>query len=159
MYGAAWSADYMSLTPEDAVNINYGRAILAGIVGTAVMTVVAMAAPMMGMPPMNPADMLAAQMGGNVMLGWLGHFMVGTILAIIYAAVAPFLPGAPWQRGALYSLAPWLLAQVVVMPMMGMGLFSGSMLAAGGSLLGHLIYGATVGAIYGMPGAPRTAAV
>jgi hypothetical protein len=40
---------------------------------------------------------------------------------------------------------------VVVMPMMGMGLFSGSMVMAGGSLIGHLLYGAVVGAVYGKP--------
>ncbi len=42
-------------------------------------------------------------------------------------------------------------AQLVVMPMMGMGLFSGSMLAAGGSLMGHLVYGAVAGQVYGLP--------
>ncbi|MBI2388599.1 MAG: hypothetical protein HYV09_03185 [Deltaproteobacteria bacterium] len=49
----------------------------------------------------------------------------------------------------LYGVAPWLLAQLVVMPMMGAGLFSGSALVAGGSLMGHLIYGAVVGVAYG----------
>ncbi len=37
---------------------------------------------------------------------------------------------------------------VWVAPMMGMPLFSGSMALAGGSLLGHLVYGAVVGTIY-----------
>ena len=44
---------------------------------------------------------------------------------------------------------PWLLAQIVAMPMMGMPLFSGSMELAGGSLVGHLVYGGVVGTIYG----------
>ena len=52
-------------------------------------------------------------------------------------------------RGALFALAPWLLAQVVVMPMMGMGLFSGAMSMAMGSLIGHIIYGGVVGAVPG----------
>jgi hypothetical protein len=58
-------------------------------------------------------------------------------------------------------LAPWLLAQVVVMPMMGMGLFSGAMNLAMGSLIGHIIYGGVVGAVYGQPSpgtAPESAA-
>ena len=140
------------------MNINYGTAITGGLAGTAVMTVVGVfLAPMMGMPRMNPADMLAAPMGSAV-LGWAGHLMIGTILALIYAAVVGSLPGSPWQRGALFALAPWLLAQLAVMPMMGMGMFSGSMLMAGESLLGHLVYGATLGAIYGAPlAAPRSA--
>ena len=134
--------------------VNFQKAVLGGVIGTAVMTVIGVyAAPMMGMPRMNPAEMLAGQMGGNLMVGWGAHFMVGIILAVGYAFVASALPGAPWLRGMIYGIAPWLLAQLAVMPMMGMGLFSGSMVLAGGSLLGHLVYGAVVGAVYGPPGA------
>lgn len=132
------------------MKIDYGRAVVAGIAGTVVMTVVgAWIAPMMGMPPMNPAEMLAGAMGGLLVLGWIAHFMIGTVLALIYAAVAPALPGPPAARGALYAIAPFLVAQIVVMPMMGMPLFSGSVVMAMGSLVGHLIYGAVVGAVYG----------
>ena len=135
--------------------LNLPKAITAGVAGTALMTIIGVVvAPMMGMPSMNPAEMLAGQMGGNMMVGWAGHLMIGTVLAIIYAAVAVSrLPGPTWARGAIFALAPWLTAQVVMMPMMGMGLFSGSMVLAGGSLLGHLVYGAVVGAIYGDPAA------
>jgi uncharacterized membrane protein YagU involved in acid resistance len=127
------------------------RVIAAGIVGTLVMTAVGLyVAPMMGTPAMNPASMLAETMGGVAILGWAGHLMIGTVLALIYAAVAlTRLPGPPAVRGALFGLAPWLLAQVMVMPMMGMGLFSGSMVMATGSLVGHLVYGAVVGAVVG----------
>jgi uncharacterized membrane protein YagU involved in acid resistance len=132
------------------MSINYGKAIAGGVAGTVVMTVVGVfVAPMMGIPKMNPADMLAGAMGGNHLLGWIGHFMIGTALALVYAAVASKLPGAPWLRGALFAIAPWLMAELLVIPMMGMPLFSGSAIMAGGSLMGHLLYGATVGAIYG----------
>jgi hypothetical protein len=39
--------------------------------------------------------------------------------------------------------------------MMGMGLFSGSMIMAGGSLVGHLVYGVVLGAVVG-GGAPAS---
>lgn len=130
--------------------LNFGRAIAAGVVGTAAMTVVGVfGAPLMGMPPMNPALMLAGAMGGNLVLGWIGHFSIGVILAIGYAFVAPALPGPVAVRGAVYGVAPFLLAQIAVMPMMGMPLFSGSVQMAMGSLIGHLVYGAVVGAVYG----------
>lgn len=51
--------------------------------------------------------------------------------------------------GALFGLAPFLLAQLAVMPMMGMPVFSGSVAMAMGSLVGHLVYGGVVGAVYG----------
>lgn len=121
------------------MNVYIKRVVLAGVVGTAVMTVVStFVAPMMGMPKMNPADMLAGQMGGMIVLGWLAHFMIGVTLAGIYAIVASRLPGPVAVRGALYGVAPWLLAQIAVMPMMGMPLFSGSMVMAGGSLLARI---------------------
>jgi uncharacterized membrane protein YagU involved in acid resistance len=129
------------------------RAIAAGVLGTLAMTTVGVfVAPMMGIPAMNPADMLADQMGGSIILGWVGHLMIGTVLAIVYATVVmTHLPGPVAVRGALFSLAPWLMAQIVVMPMMGMGLFSGSMVLAGGSLIGHLVYGVVVGGVTGAP--------
>jgi uncharacterized membrane protein YagU involved in acid resistance len=132
------------------MNIQIGRAILAGIIGTAVMTAVGLwVGPLMGMPPMNPAEMLAGAMGGSLVLGWTGHFMIGITLAIGYALVAPWLVGPPAIRGALFGIAPFLLAQIVVMPMMGMPLFSGSAVMAMGSLIGHLVYGGVVGGVYG----------
>jgi uncharacterized membrane protein YagU involved in acid resistance len=138
---------------------NWGKAVVAGLVGTAVMTIVGLfVAPMMGIPRMNPAEMLAGAMGGNAVLGWIAHFMIGTILAVIYAIVAPALPGAPPVRGALYGLAPWLMAMLVVMPMMGMPMFGGAVAGAMGSLIGHLVYGAVVGGIYGRPDTVRVQA-
>ncbi|MGH7502457.1 MAG: DUF6789 family protein [Longimicrobiales bacterium] len=132
------------------MKINIGRAAIAGIAGTLVMTAVGLwIAPVMGIPRMNPAEMLAGAMGGMLALGWVAHFMIGTILAIIYAMVADKIPGPPAARGAIYGVAPFLVAQIVVMPMMGMPLFSGSAIMAMGSLIGHLIYGGVVGGVYG----------
>ncbi|MEX2284870.1 MAG: DUF6789 family protein [Gemmatimonadota bacterium] len=140
----------IALNSEADMDIRWQRAVAAGVVGTAVMTAVGVwGAPMMGLPRMNPAEMLAGPMGGSMVLGWVAHFMIGTILAVIYAAIANRLPGPGALSGALYGLAPWLLAQVVVMPMMGMPVFSGSAAMTMGSLVGHLIYGAIVGAVYG----------
>jgi hypothetical protein len=135
-------------------NLNLRKALASGLAGTAAMTMLMIAAPMMGMPPMNIGKMLGSVMGGSLTLGWAAHFMIGTVLAIAYAAIfAARLPGGPALRGAAFSVLPWLLAQLVVMPMMGAGVFSGSALMAMGSLLGHLAYGAVVGAVYGAPAA------
>jgi ABC-type uncharacterized transport system ATPase component len=62
---------------------NWARAIVGGIVGTLGMTAVGLwVAPIMGIPRMNPADMLARVMGGSL-LGWMGHLMIGTVLALV----------------------------------------------------------------------------
>ena len=79
---------------------NLGRAVLAGIAGTTAMTMLLLLAPKMGMPPMNIGAMLGSVMGGNVVLGWIAHFMIGTALALGYAGLfATRIPGPSALRG------------------------------------------------------------
>lgn len=73
---------------------NLGRAVLAGTLGTIAMTLVGLyVAPLMGVPAMNPATMLAGAMGGSMAVGWIAHFMIGVVLAVGYARVESVLPG------------------------------------------------------------------
>jgi len=136
--------------------LKLGRAVLSGLAATAVMTMLMLAAPMMGMPPMPIGEMLGQFLRIGTAAGWAMHVMIGLVLAGIYAAfLAGRLPGAPALRGAIFGFAVFLVAQVVVTPMMGGGVFSGGNMAMiGGSLMGHLVYGGIVGAIYGA--VPRT---
>lgn len=133
---------------------NFRKAVIAGLVGTLVMTMVMLMAPMMGIPPMPIGKMLADFMGMPEVLGWIAHFMIGTVLAVAFAFIfASKLPGNGMVRGALYGLLPWLLSQIMVNPMMGAGIFASNtpapMMMVIGSLMGHMIYGAVVGAVYG----------
>lgn len=147
-----------TLLPEvEMARLNWTRTILGGLAATAAMTALMLMAPAMGLPPMNVGAMLGSVMGGSPLLGWMAHFVIGTVLAIVYAALlVTRLPGPGFVRGALYGLAPWLVAQLVVMPMMGAGAFGGSFGAAFGSLLGHLVYGAVLGVILGTSEAHAT---
>jgi len=138
-------------------NLNLKKAILAGVIGTLAMTIFAAMAPLMGMPEMNVPKMLSGTMGLPVIFGWLAHFMIGTILALSYATVFyKKIPGSGAVKGLIFSLVPWLMAQLVVMPMMAVlnkmsfasGIFSGSFILAFGSLMGHFVYGLVVGIIY-----------
>lgn len=138
-----------------------GRALLGGFIATVVMTMIMYVAPMMGMPKMDIAAMLGsmmsqqmpAPMSGGWLIGMMIHFVDGTIIfPLIYAYLLyRFLPGSPWLKGLMWGLILWLLAQVMVMPMMGMGVFSANaperMKAVMGSLIGHIIYGAILGGI------------
>jgi uncharacterized membrane protein YagU involved in acid resistance len=87
------------------------------------------------------------------MAGWVIHVAVGIALAILYAGIVVHkLRGTPAARGALYGFCVFLFAQVVFMPLVGAGLFSrGDVPMIVGSLIGHLGYGAVLGAIYGLP--------
>lgn len=131
-----------------------GKTLIGGFVGTLVMTVMMyVTAPMMGLN----MD-IAAMLGGMLGIGWAGgmlmHFVNGTVIfPLVYAfALYSRLPGSPIARGTAWGVILWLIAQVMVMPMAGAGLFSaamGGMMAAGGSLVGHVIYGALLGVIAG----------
>ncbi|HEX9729759.1 MAG TPA: DUF6789 family protein [Gemmatimonadales bacterium] len=133
--------------------MNPGRIALAGVGGTAAMTMLMLAAPLIGMPKMPIGEMLGSFLKIGSTLGWAMHGMIGLVLAGIYAVAASTrLPGAPALRGAVFGVLVFLVAQLVVMPMMGAGVFSGgdiSMIM--GSLMGHLVFGAIVGGVYGTP--------
>jgi uncharacterized membrane protein YagU involved in acid resistance len=84
------------------------------------------------------------------------HFINGSItLPLIYAyLVSRMLPGQPWLRGALWGLILWALAELLVMPLMGVGPFSAGsagliVVTALVLLVGHVIYGTLLGWLAG----------
>lgn len=130
--------------------MNLKRILLAGTVGTAAMTMLMLVAPLMGMPKMAIGEMLGGFLGIGTAAGWVLHLVIGLMLATIYAAVfATRLPGPPVVRGAVYGVGVFLMAQLVVTPMMGGGVFSGgNVLMIAGSLMGHLVYAGLIGGLY-----------
>src|SRR5262245_32924826 len=99
-------------------------------------------APAMTGRAMDVAGMLGSMMGGGWALGMTVHIANGVLVfSLIYAfIVSPRLPGAPWFRGLLWGVALWLITQIVLMPVIGAGLFSthaGGMSSVIASLLGH----------------------
>ncbi len=101
------------------------RIFKSEIIATLAMTLVMLAAPMMGMPKMPIGNMLANFMHLPVAAGWIAHFMIGLVLATSYVAFFINRFSIPsWLNGALYALIPFFMAQLLVMPMMGAGFFS-----------------------------------
>jgi len=135
---------------------NFARAVAGGLAGTLAMTMMMYGvAPMMGLH-MDIAAMLGSMLGGSWTAGLIMHFVNGSIIfpAIFTFVLYRRLPGSSIARGTVWGVALWLMAQLIVMPMMGAGVFSsqmGGMMAAAGSLVGHLLYGSLLGAITGVP--------
>jgi len=125
----------------------FGRVVLGGFIGTVAITMMMYwIGPLMGLMKMDIAQGLGTMLG----VGWSGglilHFINGTIIfPAIYAwLLYRLLPGRPALKGLIWGAILWLMAQVIVMPMMGGGVFSSNMggaMAAVGSLIGHLVYG------------------
>lgn len=135
---------------------NVSRALLGGFIGTLALTfLMYIGGPMMGLPKMDIAAMLGGMLGGWT-IGMMMHVVNGTVIFPLIFAYFLFgkLPGAPYLKGILWGVTLWLMAQLVVMPMMGAGVFGlkmGGIMAAFGSLMGHVIYGGILGAIAGHP--------
>lgn len=149
-----------------------GRAILAGFVATMAMTMLIYMAPKMGMPNMDIAGMLGSMLNGgqppSAMSGpwWVGmliHFMMGTVLfPLLYAYVVyGLLSGKPLVRGLIWGVILWAMMQMGPLPMMGKGFFASStpqpFLFVLGTLMGHLVYGAILGAMAGQQATRRSA--
>ena len=138
--------------------MNAARAAAAGLVGTGVMTALLLVEPSVGLPKIAMGQVLSTSLGLasahlaiGPALGWVIHFVIGILLALIYAGVFDRrLPGTPLTRGMLYGTVVFVVAQLVFMPLVGGGVFSrGDVELLSGSLLGHLVYGGLIGWIYG----------
>jgi len=113
--------------------------------GTPAMTaLIFVLAPMVGMK-MDIVEMLAEPLGGWKM-GMLVHILNGAIifpLAFVFLFYR-LLPGSPATKGVVFGVVLWLASQLLVMPIMGAGLFSahvGGIRAAAVLLFGHVVYG------------------
>ncbi len=149
------------------------RAILSGFVATVLMSITALIAYGVALVLANvtPAPRAGAQqislwfkgLTANLVVemamdsfyaGLAIHFAIGLIWAALYASVAePRLPGPDIARGITFALVPWLLSLVVFFPVIGAGFF-GSQLGAGplpvlGNFVLHVVYGGTLGLLYG----------
>lgn len=146
--------------------MNIVAAVVAGLAGTVVMSMLMVMAPKMGMPKMAIWDMLGSMFSkeGNPILGWILHFMMGVIFAIVYAVIWSSGVGIPTAVGGLtFGAVHWLLVGVMMagVPMMHAGMKAGTVQAPGlymtrnggmmafvGGLVGHLVYGLVVALVY-----------
>jgi len=141
--------------------MNVTRAVATGLIATASMTALLLIEPAIGLPEIAIGQLLSTSLSLTTALssagpavGWVVHFVVGVLWALAYAAVIMTrLPGSPLVRGLLYGALVFLLAQALLLPLVGAGFFSRgdpSMLAGG--LIGHLVYGGVLGWVYGGAG-------
>jgi uncharacterized membrane protein YeaQ/YmgE (transglycosylase-associated protein family) len=145
--------------------MNILGAIVAGLVGTAVMSMVLALAPRMGMPKMDIVGMLSTMFGKeNRPLGWMMHAMMGIVFALIYSFLwSKGVLSPTWLGGAVFGAAHWLVVGMIMgmIPIMHLGIRSGKVMAPGvwmtnnggmmafvGGLLGHIVYGVVVALAY-----------
>jgi hypothetical protein len=135
------------------------KSMIAGFVATIVLSVLMILKMKMGlMPELNAIKMMTTMAHGMLgtpavpLVGWVMHFMIGTVLwGIAFTSINALLPSSGYiTKGLYFGVLAWVLMMVMVMPMAGAGFFGLSlgMLAPVMTLMLHLVYGAILGAIY-----------
>jgi hypothetical protein len=145
------------------------RALIAGAVGTAALTLMLALAPSLGSPALNfplwDGTFFTLNLTWAVILGYGVHFAIGISLAILFQRTfLTRLGGEAWLKGAVFGFLVWLVLMVVGLPLfdlldplaangilpapgffaLGLGVTAPVML-----LVAHLIYGAVVGSLTG----------
>ena len=128
------------------------KAIVGGILGTAAMTLVLFGAPLVGIPELRPPQMLSAMFGFPILDGWLMHFMIGIIFAMMYVFVISKILkkiGSTMWKGTIFGVFAFIFGQIMI-TILGT-LFTEAPPIAGSivhvmmeSILGHLIFGIVV---------------
>ncbi len=153
--------------------MDWGSAIWAGIIATAVMTVLMYLGKAMGMP-MDMSRMLGLMFvgpdssGAVYGLGLVVHFMMGVVFAVVYALLFDAFGIDPnWLWGAVFGAVHGVIAGMAfgMMPAMHPRMGRGEVLEAPGPfgvnygpvvpmgvLLLHVVFGAAVGWVYGPAG-------
>jgi hypothetical protein len=145
--------------------MNIVAVIVAGLVGTAAMSLLMVMGPKMGIPKMAIWEMLGSMFDrqGNNTLGWMAHIMMGVVFALVYAALWSAGLGAPtllW--GALFGVIHFFIVGLMMggLPIMHAGMKAGTVQAPGvlmlnsgvmglmGGLTGHILYGVVVASVY-----------
>lgn len=140
-------------------------AVISGIVGTIAISAVMAMAPLMGMPKMDIVGMLSTMFGKpNKVLGWIMHFMMGVVFALIYALLWSIgIGSAGWLSGLIFGAVHWLVVglMMAMIPVMHVGIKNGDVEAPGlwmtnqggilafiGGLMGHMIFGLVAALVY-----------
>jgi uncharacterized membrane protein YagU involved in acid resistance len=128
---------------------NLSVVFVGGLLGTPAMTALMyVLAPAFGVNT-DIVTMLGEMLGGWRM-GMLVHILNGAVifpLAFVFLLYR-LLPGSAIAKGITFGALLWLTSEVLVMPIMGAGFFSahiGGLKAVAASLLGHVVYGWSLG--------------
>lgn len=152
---------------KEVVQMNFGKAFLAGVVGGTMMTIIMALVRATMMPQANPEMMLGTMTGsmpgmGTWVMGLVIHLILSGVIALIYAVGFEYVTHrAGVLTGLGFAIIHLIIGGVVMgmMPMMhpmipeqmpppGAFMSGMGMMGTGLFVLEHLIYGAIVGAMY-----------
>jgi hypothetical protein len=132
--------------------MNIKAGLISGFIATVVLSILMIVKAKMGvMPELNAIKMLADMMNASLMMGWIAHFMIGTVVwGILFSLLVKRIPGGTIVSALVFSIATWLMMMIGLMPMSGAGLFGIhlGMMAPMATLMLHIIWGGVLGFTY-----------
>jgi hypothetical protein len=134
---------------------NWLKGIAAGLVATVVLSALMLVKTMMGvMPELSPIKMISDMLGATPAIGWVMHFMIGTVLwGTLFAWLSQRLPfEGHLLNGILFGIGAWLVMMIIMMPMVGAGFFGSHLgiMAPVMTLMLHVVYGFVLGGVYAL---------
>jgi hypothetical protein len=129
--------------------------MLAGLIATLVLSGILILKGHLGLWPEVNFIRLLVNLGSiQLVAAWMDHFIVGVVVwGLLFGAFdALWENGAYWLKGLIFGVFAWLMMMVLFMPLAKAGLF-GSRIGLEAplvTLIYHLVYGAVLGATYGL---------
>lgn len=132
--------------------MNIKTGLISGFVATVVLSILMVAKAKMGvMPELNAIKMLAGMMSAPLIMGWVAHFMIGTVVwGVLFTLLVDKLPGGALSSAIVFAIGAWLMMMIGPMPMAGAGLFGLKLgiMAPVATLMLHVIWGIVLGLTY-----------
>ncbi|MDT8282338.1 MAG: hypothetical protein RQ982_05920 [Gammaproteobacteria bacterium] len=132
--------------------MNIKAGLISGFIATVVLSILMVVKEKMGiMPDINAIKMLAGMMSAPLIMGWVAHFLIGTVIwGLLFAALVDKLPGSILSSAIIFSIGAWFMMMIGPMPMAGAGLFGLQlgMMAPVATLMLHIIWGIVLGVSY-----------
>jgi len=129
------------------------KGVLAGLAATIALTILMLLKDLAGFAPrVDLVALLSGALELPVWASWIGHFLIGSVIwGVLFAVLAPKIPTSTCTaKAVMFSVAAWLLMQLVILPLAGAGVFGAryGIMAPVLTLALHVIYGAVLGAVY-----------
>src|SRR5262249_43274747 len=146
-----------STRPRKIAMSNALKGMVAGFVATLVLSGIMVLNSMMDLAPQTNLIGLLIKLGTlSTPAAWMDHFIVGVVVWGLLFAVYDGVAARPdyWLKGVIFGGFAWLVMVVAFMPLAGAG-FLGAKAGPSvliGLLILHLVYGAVLGATYGLLG-------
>ncbi len=150
------------------MEINFVAAIMAGLLGTAVMTAMMLYGKSLNLPAVDAHGILGFMLKEDKAgpIGYVMHFALGATLAIGYAAVFTLFPTINMViLGGALGIMHWLAVgwMFAFAPLVHAGMQAGTVEETGpymlkslgfvgfvAGLVGHIVFGMVVGLVYGL---------